>query len=96
MSTEEKTFNAKRVKRLAKKALGDQPVKISSSGCEILTSVVTEFVELMSLAGLDFSEHPKQYVDSGGVIKALNELGFSDIAEQLPDLSMYTEDMCKT
>lgn len=93
MSTEEKSLNPKQVKRYIKKVINDPTVKISSTGCEILTSIATEFIELISLAGLDFSNRPKQYVDSNGIIKALKELGFDDIAEMLPDLSEFTEDM---
>ena len=46
----------------------------------------------MALAGLDRSAHSSRYVDSTGIINALKDLGFEDIADELPVINQ-TEDM---
>jgi hypothetical protein len=81
-----------RVKRLFRDFSGDSHVSMSVSASNLLTDVCTEFVHLVALAGLDRSEKSKKYVDSNGVLKALQDLGFGDIVDELPDLSGYTED----
>ena len=93
MEEEEIKLNLKRIKRIAKESLKDDNLKISSTGLEFLRDLSTEFIQLISLAGLSKSGRSKQYVDSKGIIKALTDLGFEDIVELLPDLSEYSEDM---
>jgi hypothetical protein len=96
MAGQEAKLNAKRVRRLFREDAGlDKSVRISGSATEMLANLCTEFVEVMSLAALDRSERPKQYVDSVGLLNALRDLGFPEIADELPDWSEYTEDMQK-
>lgn len=86
-------LNPTKVKRIIKETCDDPNVRISGSGLQFLTDVATEFISIISLAALDKSSRPKQYIDSAGVLKALRDLGFGDIADELPDLSSFTEDM---
>ena len=94
LKEEEVKLGDKRVKKLFRDAMhADKTLKISSSANALLTDVTTEFLHVIALAALDRSERPNQYVDSLGIIKALNDLGFPEIAEKLPDLTQFTEDM---
>ena len=94
MSLEEVKLSEKRVKKLFREAIdASSTLKISSSASTLLTDVTTEFLHLMALASLDRSERPTRYIDSVGVMKALVDMGFPEIAEALPDLSQFTEDM---
>lgn len=93
---EEVKLNDKRVKKLFREFAGiDQTVKISSAASSLITDVTTEFLHMIALAALDRSERPNQYIDSIGVMKALIDLEFPDIAAELPNLDEYTEDMIK-
>ena len=93
---EEINLGEKRVKKLFRDAINaDKTLKISSSATTLLTEVTTEFLHLIALAALDRSERPNQYADSVGIIAALKDMGFPEIAAQLPVLSEYTEDMEK-
>ena len=94
MENEEIKLSEKRVKKLFREFADiDQTVKISSSASSLITDVTTEFLHLVALAALDRSERPNQFIDSIGVVQALRDLGFPDIAEELPNLDEYTEDM---
>jgi histone H3/H4 len=90
----ERKLPSQRVKKILRAAMGDgNTIGISGSASELVTDVCTEFVQLIALAALDRSDRPKQYVDSSGVVRALIDLGFPEIADALPDQSRYTEDM---
>jgi hypothetical protein len=92
-SVEQKGLPAVRVKKIFRESLGHEAMHMSGSASELLADVTTEFVQLIALAALDRSEHPKQYMDSNGIVQALIDMGFPDIAEELPDFSTLTEDM---
>jgi hypothetical protein len=81
-----------RVKRLFRDSVRDAQISMTESASTFLTDVCTEFVQLIALAGLDRSETPKSYVDANGVLQALRDLGFDDIADEIPDLSVLSED----
>lgn len=94
MSHEEAKLGEKRVKKLFREAVdASESLKISSSASTLLTDITTEFLHLISLASLDRSERCSRYIDSLGVIQALEDLGFPEIVEELPDLSTFTEDL---
>ena len=94
MSHEEAKLGEKRVKKLFREAVdASESLKISSSASTLLTDITTEFLHLISLASLDRSERRSRYIDSLGVIQALEDLGFPEIVEELPDLSSFTEDL---
>lgn len=94
MNEGEVKLNDKRVKKLFREyAKIDQTVKISSSASSLITDVTTEFLHVLALAALDRSERPNQYIDSAGVVQALIDFGFPDIAAELPNLEEFTEDM---
>jgi histone H3/H4 len=90
---EDQRLPSARVKKLFRDSFANQPMRISGAATDVLVDVATEFLALISLAALDRSERPKQYVDSKGVIQALIDMGFADLAEELPDLSSFTEDL---
>lgn len=90
---EEILLNSTKVKRIIKESCNAPNMRLSGSGLQFMSEVATEFIEIISLAALDRSDRPKQYVDSVGILKALRDLGFSDIADEIPDLDGYTEDM---
>ena len=93
---EEEKLNHKRVKTLFRQ-FGDidKTMKISKSASSLITDVTTEFFHMIALAALDRSERPHQYMDSIGLVKALVDLGFPDIAAELTNLDEYTEDMVR-
>ncbi|OHT15540.1 hypothetical protein TRFO_02873 [Tritrichomonas foetus] len=82
-----------RVKRIIKDSIDSPNTRISGSGLKFMTEVATEFIEFMALAALDESERPKQYVDSTGVMKALVKMGLGEIADEIPSLDGFSEDM---
>ena len=90
---EERRLNSERIKNIAKNAIKGSGAKLCTSSTEFLNDLVTDFIEMMSLASLDRSVRSNHYIDSNGIIAALNDLGFADIAAELPDLSDFTEDM---
>jgi histone H3/H4 len=90
----ERKLPSQRVKRILRTEMGEgNMMGIGGSASELVTDVGTEFVQMIALAALDRSDHPKRYVNSSGIVRALIDLGFPEIAEALPDLSVYTEDM---
>jgi hypothetical protein len=92
-SGEERKLPPSRVKQLFRESFGHTQMRMSNSASELLVDVSTEFIQLIALAALDRSERPKQYIDSTGIVQALMDLGFEDIAAALPDLSAFTEDL---
>lgn len=90
---EEILLNSTKVKRIIKESCDSPNMRLSGSGLQYMSEIATEFIDFISLAALDRSERPKQYVDSVGIMKALKDLGFKDIAAEIPDLDGYTEDM---
>lgn len=92
MEEDDKKINGKRIKRLLKDSMKED-IRLSASGLEFLRDVTTEFVQLISIAGLSKSTRSKQYLDSKGVINALNDLGFPEIAQSLPTFDSFSEDM---
>ena len=94
-SEEEKRLNPERIKTLTKNITKDNGVRLGAGSIEFLTDLITNYIEMMSLASLDRAVRSKHYIDSDGVIQALKDLGFGDIISELPDLSEYSEDMHK-
>ena len=60
-------------------ALYGDTVKIASTFAE-------EFIQFISLAAADRSERPNQWIDSQSIIRALNDLGFGEIASMVPEI----------
>lgn len=90
---EEILLNSTKVKRIIKESCDSPNVRLSGSGLQFMSEIATEFIDFLSLAALERSERPKQYIDSVGIMKALKDLGFNAIAAEIPDLDGYTEDM---
>ena len=90
---EEIKLNSTKVKRIIKESCDTPNIRFNGSGLQFMSEVATEFIEFLSLSAVDRSERPKQYIDSVGIMKALRDLGFNDIADEIPDLNGYTEDM---
>lgn len=90
---DEKFIKPGKIKKMIKSMDEFQGARFSSSGLELMSDIVTEFIEIIALCALDNSKRPKQFVDSTGIKIALREFGFEDIADKLPDLSQFTEDM---
>lgn len=90
---EEILLNSTKVKRIIKESCDSPNVRLSGSGLQFMSEIATEFIDFLSLAALERSERPKQYIDSVGIMKALKDLGFNAIASEIPDLDGYTEDM---
>ena len=93
---EEKRLNPERIKTLTKNITKEHGTRLGSGSVEFLSDVITNFIELLSLASIDRSVRSKHYIDSEGVLQALKDLGFEDIITELPDFSDYSEDMHKT
>ena len=88
-------LSVRRVKSLAKVILENDKSRFSNGSIEFLTDIITDFVKMISLAGDDLSQKSNKYIDSEGVIKALEELDFEDIVNELPELSDFSEDLFK-
>jgi hypothetical protein len=92
MSSESGKLPPKRVKKLFHQYAEGSNVVLGGSASELLADVCSEFVHIVALAGLDRSDKSHRYVDSTGILKALQDIGFPDIVEELPDLSGFSED----
>lgn len=92
----ERHLKTNRIKNVAKKNI-DPSLDITFLGqsTDFLRDFVEEFIQLISLAAIDRSEKSKAYIDSGGLVNALIDLGFEDLLRDIPDLSDVTEDMHK-
>ena len=88
----EESLRAESIRKVIKDYLNIPNLRVSQGAVELLTQVTTEFLEFIAVVAMDESERANHYIDSDGVISALNKMGFEDIVKELPEMN-FSEDM---
>ena len=88
----EESLRTDLIRKVIKDYLNLPNLRVSQGAAELLTQITTEFLEFIAVAAMDESERANHYIDSEGVISALNKMGFEDIVKELPEMN-FSEDM---